>query len=195
MAQSDLVTKRTIMKVLQELFDKYKMNLKIEGTEEIYGFCSEAPQAIEALDPEYDVDSVISNIQSSELLNIPHHGYCINADTVIQLVRDGVDGIDTSYKKPEGLSDDLDRAISFFALRSLCDEDCLGRNCINCNVYKAKKNAMIGLNFYKQAEEMLIRIKYLKDNSSDPSKIECYSEIEEMLQSAYDYANDRTHLF
>lgn len=195
MAQSDLLTKRSVMNVLHQLFAKYKMAFKPEGDEDVFGFCAEVPKTIESMSPEYDVDTVIESIQSGQSLNIPNYGYCMNKDLAIQIIRSGLDGVDTSYDKPATLSDDLDKAIAFLSLKSFCHEDCAGKNCINCNRYKAKKNAMIGLNFYRKAEDLLTRIAYLKTHANSDEGRRCYAEVEEMLQEAYNYANDRTNLF
>lgn len=194
MAQSDLVTKRSVLKILSNLFAKYKMPYKPSGNDESFGFCAEAPQAIEALAPEYDLETVIQTIKDGQSLNIPNYGYCINKDLVIDLMRNGLSGMNTTYDKPENLSDEIDIAIAFFKLRSLCDDNCMGLDCTQCNRYKAKRTALIGLNFYRKAEDMLTRIAYLKDHEENESVKSCYEEIEKMMKDAYDYANDRTNL-
>lgn len=193
MAQSDLLTRRSVMDTIKKLFFKYKMAYKPESDPEKDGFAAELPQVISQMTPEYDVEQVIQNIKDGQSLNIPHQGYCINKDMVIDIVKAGLEGVDTSYDKPEHLSDDIDKAISWFALHSICRQDCVGKNCIDCVIYHAKKNAIIALNFYNQVENMLTRIQYLKEHSSDDAQL-AYSEVEKLFKEAYDYANDRSHM-
>lgn len=194
MAQYDLLTKKTVLNLIENLFAKYLIDYKPGGDIETFGFNAELPQAIEALPSEFDVASVIKDIEDGQSLNIPHQGYCINKDLVIRMITDAARNIGTSEVKSVGYLDELDKAIQFLSLQSFCVEDCWGKNCMNCNRFKAKKNAMIALNYFRQVEAMRAYIHKLKAEATSEEQKECYSNIEDMLQIAWDYAHDRKNI-
>ena len=56
MAKSDLVTKQSVLDLLQELFCKYNVGFKPEGDIECWGFNADVPKSINDLPKDYDVE-------------------------------------------------------------------------------------------------------------------------------------------
>lgn len=194
MTNFDLVTKKSVLELIEVILAKYGIDYKPGGEIETYGLSAELPQAIECLPPEFDVSSVIQNIQDGESLNIPHRGYCINKDTVIRMITDAAMMIGSPAAKPITLLDDIDKAIQFLSLQTFCVDDCWGTNCKNCNRYKAKQNAMIALNYFRKAEEKISLIHKLKAESTSIEEREVYSKIEDMFKDVWEYSHDRKNL-
>lgn len=188
MANSDLVTKKSVLDVLEKLFVKYNVGYRPDGDLECWGFSADVPQSIESLPKSYDLNQVLTNIDEGQSLNIPHQGYCINKDIVKTIVSDG--WIDKpTYTHPDQLTTEIDRAIYFIQKFNFCGK-CKDQNCNTCGRHNAKKEALIALDFYRHIADLFTKLDSWINEASTSEEKKCYENVKMLLHELNDHSSD-----
>lgn len=187
MSKLDLVTKDSVLKITEKMFDKYHVGYKPYGTAEEWGFCADLPQQIEALPLDYDVDGVIKDIETGNLLNIPHQGYCINKDSVISTIQNGWTKEDEQIDI-KSLDDEIDRAIHFVKKFSFCGS-CRYKNCKECGRYNAKHQSLVALDLYRHVVDLYKKLDEKSELSISEDIKQIYDEIKDEIQKIMNYSN------
>jgi len=188
MSKSDLVTKKTVLDTLEQLFTKYHVAFKPEGNLDSFGFGSEVPQAINNLDPDYDVDKVLTDLSVGQSLLVPHRGYCINKDIAKQIIEDGWK-IQPEYGSPDDFKEDVANAIYFIKRFNFCGA-CDNRHCDECGRYNAKKYALIALDFYSHISDIFTKLDELQDKAKSDEERDRYGEIQKLIDRIHDHSMD-----
>ena len=189
MAKSDLVTKQSVLDLLQELFCKYNVGFKPEGDIECWGFNADVPKSINDLPKDYDVDKVLQNIDEGQSLNIPHQGYCINKDIVKTMVCEGWIH-NPEYTSPNQIKTDIDNAIYFMNRFNFCGRNCIERDCETCVRYNVKKLVIISLDFYRHIADIFTQLDCLIDKCNTVEEQQCYQTIKDLLQNLNNHSID-----
>lgn len=188
MANSDLVTKQSVLDTLKNLFEKYDVGYKPDGDLECWGFSADVPQSIANLPKNYDIGKVLRTIDEGQSLNIPHQGYCINKNIVKSMVSDGwVDK--PTYESPDKITTDIDNAIYFIQRFNFCGS-CKDQNCDSCARHNVKKLAIASLDFYRHIADIFTKIDYLSDKATTSEEKQSYQNIKDLLKEINDHSID-----